>query len=146
MDQKNKVTEKLKEGGYSLVLYKEGEWFTSEKRGIAPIMELLKENKELLRGAYVADKIIGKAAAMLLIEGGITYLHADIISEHAIESLQKSNIGFEYQVLVPYIVNRTGDGMCPMEETVLNVTDTKEAYELLQEKIKKMQAAMRVQD
>lgn len=142
MDQKNRVTEKLKEGGYSFVLYKDGEWSTSEKRGTAPIMELLSENKELLSGAYVADKVIGKAAAMLLIEGGISYLHAEVISEHATECLQKYNIEFEYQNLVPYIVNRTGDGMCPMEETVLNVTDTKIAYNLLQEKIKKMQAAM----
>lgn len=142
MDQKNRVTEKLKEGGYSFVLYKDGEWSTSEKRGIAPIMELLSENKELLSGAYVADKVIGKAAAMLLIEGGISYLHAEVISEHATECLQKYNIEFEYQNLVPYIINRTGDGMCPMEETVLNVTDTKIAYNLLQEKIKKMQAAM----
>lgn len=142
MDQKNRVTEKLKEGGYSFVLYKDGEWSTSEKRGIAPIMEILSENKELLSGAYVADKVIGKAAAMLLIEGGISYLHAEVISEHATECLQKYNIEFEYQNLVPYIVNRTGDGMCPMEETVLNVTDTKIAYNLLQEKIKKMQAAM----
>lgn len=142
MDLKNKVTEKLKEGGYSFVLYKDGEWSTSEKRGIAPIMELLSENKELLRGAYVSDKVIGKAAAMLLIEGGISYLHTEVISEHATECLQKSNIEFEYENLVPYIVNRTGDGMCPMEETVLNVTDTKIAYDLLQEKIKKMRAAM----
>lgn len=146
MDQKNKVTEKLKEGGYSFVLYKEGEWSTSEKKGIAPIMELLKENKELLSGAYVADKVIGKAAAMLLIEGGISYLHAEVISKHATECLQKSNIEVEYQTLVPYIVNRTGDGMCPMEETVLNITDTKVAYDLLQEKINKMQAAMQQQN
>jgi len=146
MDQKDKITEKLKEGGYSFVLYKEGEWSTSEKRGIAPIMELLKENRELLRGAYVADKVIGKAAALLLIEGGISYLHAEVISEHATECLQKANIEYEYQELVPYIVNRSGDGMCPMEETVLDVTDTKIAYELLQEKIKKMQAAMQAQN
>ncbi len=143
MDQKNKVTEKLKEGGYSFVLYKDGEWSTSEKRGIAPIMELLRENKELLKGAYVADKVIGKAAALLLIEGGISYLHTQVISEHAIEVLRMSNIEFEYQSLVPYIVNRAGDGMCPMEETVLEVTDSTKAYKLLQEKIKKMQAAMR---
>ena len=143
MNQKNKVTERLKEGGYSFVLYKDGEWSTSEKRGIAPIMELLRENKELLKGAYVADKVIGKAAALLLIEGGISYLHTQVISEHAIEVLRMSNIEFEYQSLVPYIVNRAGDGMCPMEETVLEVTDSTKAYELLQEKIKKMQAAMR---
>ena len=143
MNQKNKVTERLKEGGYSFVLYKDGEWSTSEKRGIAPIMELLRENKELLKGAYVADKVIGKAAALLLIEGGISYLHTQVISEHAIEVLRMSNIEFEYQSLVPYIVNRAGDGMCPMEETVLEVTDSTKAYKLLQEKIKKMQAAMR---
>lgn len=143
MNQKNKVTERLKEGGYSFVLYKDGEWSTSEKRGIAPIMELLRENKELLKGAYVADKVIGKAAALLLMEGGISYLHTEVISEHAIEVLRMSNIEFEYQTLVPYIVNRAGDGMCPMEETVLEVTDSTKVYELLQEKIKKMQAVMK---
>lgn len=35
---------------------------------------------ELLDGAFVADKVVGKGAAALMILGGVTGLHADVIS------------------------------------------------------------------
>lgn len=140
MEIKTKVTEKLKEGGYTFVLYHNGEWVTSEKKGIAPIIELLTEKKELLQGAYVADKVIGRAAALLLTLGGISYLHAEVMSEHAMEIIDESSMECEYHTLVPYIINRAGDGMCPMEDAVLEVTDPLSAYALLMEKIKQLQA------
>ena len=111
---------------------------TSQKKGIAPMMEILAECPEFLQGAAVADQVIGKAAAFLLRKGGAKYLYAKIISEHALETLKDSGIAVSYGTKVPYIINRKKDGMCPMEQTVLSVTDVEEAYGKLREKLREL--------
>lgn len=135
----DKAKRKLLNSNHTFVCINEDTVFTSEKQGVAPIMELLHKDEHLLKGAYIADRVIGKAAALLLIKGEIKELYADIISEHAMLVLKKSNIIVSYGKLVPYIENRKKDGMCPMEETVLNIESPEEAYVKLHEKIQSMQ-------
>ena len=65
-----------------------GEEKISQKKGIAPMMEILAECPDFLQGAAVADQVIGKAASFLLRKGGAKYLYAKVISEHALETLQ----------------------------------------------------------
>lgn len=102
--------------------------FTS---GIRPLLDWIEESPELLKEASVADKVVGKAAAMLFRYSGIRKLHALLISEHALAALKDSEIEVTYDKCVPYIINRTKDGMCPMEQRVLNCDDPSAAYEIL---------------
>lgn len=133
-----KAKEILVEGEYTFAAIKNDNVYTSKLHGIAPIMIKLEEDKEYLSGAVAADKVIGKAAAMLLIYGGIKALYARTISEHALAILQDSGILVETDKVVPYIINRKGDGMCPMEEAVLHETDCQKAYEILKNKLEEM--------
>ena len=77
----------LHEGGYSLVLQKDGKIHTFSERGVADLYRLRSENPELLQGAFLADKVVGKGAAALMILGGVAELHADVISEPALSLL-----------------------------------------------------------
>lgn len=108
---------------------------TSDKKGIAPIMDILKENPMILKGAQVADKVIGKAAALLLIKGGISALYTAVISKHALDVLKDTDIYVSYDKCVDYIINRKGDGMCPMENAVLDIDNPDEAYNVLKAKL-----------
>lgn len=105
-----------------------GELRTSMQKGIAPIMEVLTTEPEFLEDASVADVVIGKAAAFLLVKGKIAHLYAEVISRHGAEVLEKNHVPFEYQTMVPYIINRAKDGMCPFEACVLEETDVEGAY------------------
>ena len=49
----------LHEGGYSLVLQKDGKIHTFSERGVADLYRLRSENPELLQGAFLADKVVG---------------------------------------------------------------------------------------
>lgn len=121
----------------TFVCYGNEKKVTSEKKGIAPIMELLNEEPEILKGAKVVDRIIGRAAALLLVKGQIKSLYTEIISDHALAVLKKhKNITVSYTKKVPYIINRTKDGMCPMENATLDIEDPEEAYKVLVEKLK----------
>ncbi|HPU63190.1 MAG TPA: DUF1893 domain-containing protein [Mobilitalea sp.] len=117
------------------VAIKENKIYKSNLKGIMPIISKLKEDPQFFNGADVADEVIGRAAAMLLIYGKVRSIYTPLISEHAIKVLDEYQIHYEYEKKVPFILNRNKDGMCPMEQTVLNVDDPKLAYELLLKKI-----------
>lgn len=108
----------------------------AEEHGIAPVMQLLSKNPELLRDAWIEDRVVGKAAALLFVFGQIKSLHAELISEYAIEVLSGTKIALSYDRMVPYIMNRNKTGACPMEETVRFVNNPEIAYEMLQNKLR----------
>ena len=79
------------------------------------IYDLLTQEPEFLKGASIADKVVGKGAAALMILGGIKELYTDIISTKALELLQKSDIKVSFTEKVPFIRNRNHTGGCPVE-------------------------------
>lgn len=119
----------------------------SEKKGIAPIMEKLEIRANYFREAYVGDRVIGKAAAMLLVASGVRAIYADVMSEHAKKfidevmydrTLGRNNariVEYEAKKKVPFIENRLHTGMCPMESAVLELEDYNMAYEILKKKL-----------
>lgn len=113
----------------------DGTLITSEKKGIAPMMALLEEDKDILKGAYVADRVIGRAAALLMEKAGVAAAFGELVSRHALKAFGKSGIPFTYGKEADYIINRTKTGMCPMEQTVLDIEDAEEAYEALRKKL-----------
>ena len=109
--------------------------YTSQERGVKPLLHLLTEKKGFLKGASVADKVIGKAAALLMVIGEIKEVHTLIISEPAIKVFEKYNIPCFYDKKVDRIVNRTGDGLCPMESLCLDVEEPQEAFMAITNKL-----------
>ena len=85
------------------------------ERGVKDLYRLLKEEPEFLKDAFIADKVVGKAAAALMVLGGVKNIFAAVISTPALEFLEKAGITIEYTQKVPHIVNRTQTGWCPLE-------------------------------
>lgn len=122
----------------TIAVVSNGEVFTSQERDVKPLLHLLTDKKGLLKGASVADKVIGKAAALLMVLGEIKEVHTFIISEPAIKVFEKYNIPCFYDKKVERIVNRTGDGLCPMETLCLDVDEPQEAFQKITDFIKTM--------
>lgn len=85
------------------------------QRGVKDLLALVTESPETLKGALIADKAVGKAAAACMVVGGVKRVYADVMSEPALSLLQQHGVEAEYGTLVDHIINRTGDGWCPME-------------------------------
>ena len=85
-------------------------------RGVKDLLMLAVEHQEVLKGALIADKAVGKAAAACMVVGGIKRVHADVMSEPALALLQDHGIITEYGQLVDHIINRDGTDWCPMEK------------------------------
>lgn len=125
----------LLENDYSIVLVKENEIVnTSRKNGLLPILDLYNNDKSILENAIVADKVIGKAAALILKEANIKELYAELISENAIELIDKTNIKYKYNRKVREIRNRDNTAICPMEELALESNNADEFIEKIKEK------------
>lgn len=107
-----------------------GQLLSSDAHGIAPPLHWLREDSEQLRGAVVSDKMIGKAAALLFAYGGVRGIWAARMSKSARDFLQTTGIVFEYETLVPAVLNRGGTGLCPMEQRALGTEDPAEAFAL----------------
>lgn len=107
-------------------------------RGIAPVMTLYESGS--LGGAYVVDKIVGKAAAMVMTLGGVSGCYAVTLSRAALEWFNASGVPVRYNKLVDRIINREGNGICPMEETVADTDDAEEALTALKAKLSEMRS------
>ena len=97
--------------------------FSSEGRGIKPVYTALNELKGELQGSSAADKVVGRAAAMIYEYAGIKELSTTLISEGAINVLKNTPIIYEYEKSVPYIKNRDRSGMCPVETPSLKINN-----------------------
>lgn len=120
----------LHSDSYTCILCDRDRILTSRSNGIAPLLTRI-EDKEDLRGMVCADKIIGKAAAMLLLYGGVCAVHGDVLSVRAKALLEREGVAVSYGVLTDGIINRKGDGPCPMEQAVADLTDPAEAPRVL---------------
>ncbi len=133
----------LLDNAYTLVLYDGKEQITSQERGVKPLLQLYEKRKDLSEFS-AADKVIGKAAAFMYVLLGIKEIYTDVVSRPATEVFKKYGIDITYNTLCDYIINRTKTDMCPMEKTVLDMTNPQEAYKAILEKLKELQQEKRL--
>ena len=86
------LIERLATEQCSCVIYNGGETRLFWERGVQDLYRLLKTEPDFLQGAFIADKVIGKAAAALMALGGVDEVFARVISSPARELLERSGI------------------------------------------------------
>lgn len=109
---------------------------TGEGTGVRPLLAALETEKELLRGAVIVDKIVGKAAAMLAFSGAAAGVYGLTMSAAARDYLASRGVPAAWETLTERIINRAGTGLCPMETAVLDIEDPAAGVAALKEKIK----------
>lgn len=123
----------LKNSNYTCVFCNGADVITSGERGIKPLLDLLSDNISL-DGYYAADRVVGKAAALLYVCLRVKEVYAEIISEQACSVFDKYNIKTSYLSRVPFIINRAKNGKCIMESAVWDIDDPKTALTVLKDK------------
>ena len=127
-------------GEYTCVLVKGDTVYTSDLKGVAPLVKWLREGTEI-RGFSAADKIIGKAAAMLFVSGGVREVYAPVMSRSAVDLFAKYGICASCDTVTPEIQNRAGTGRCPMEEAVAEVENPADALPVLERTLCRLREA-----
>ena len=127
MDNLEIAKNELRNKNLSLVIVKSKKIiFSTSEYGVKGLMKAI--GGQDLHGASVADTVVGKAAAMLCLYANITDVYAVVMSERGLNIL-KNRMKFEYEKLVPNILNKKKDDICPFEKLVADCDDEKECYE-----------------
>lgn len=130
------------EDGYTCVITREGQTlYASRENGIRPLLAIIRQGVDV-SGGDASDRIVGKAAALLYARMGVARVRAMVMSRSGQAVLESRGIPAQYLTLTDAIVNRRGDGPCPMEQTVANLDDPDQAYLALEAKVREL-AGMR---
>lgn len=99
----------------SCVVGNYGQIYTFHGRGVSDLYDMVKNKPGFLDGAFIADKVVGKAAAALMIIGKVENIYADVISLSALVLLREAGIEADFGRIVPIIENRSHSDWCPLE-------------------------------
>ncbi len=134
-----KLIELLHKKECSLVLEdKQGNIRLFYKSGVRDLEGLLDNEPETLNGAIIADKVIGKAAAGMIVCGGVKEVYAEVLSRKALPLLEDNGIRYSYGELVDQIIIPKGDARCPLEEIVSTAHTAEETVERLRQHFAEM--------
>ncbi len=119
------------------VVIKHGEIINIEHdRGIKPILKMYEQG--LLHDAIVIDKIIGRAAALIMVLGGVSQCYGHTVSAGALAVFEKHGIPCEYDECPEHIINRSGNGICPMEEAVEGIDNPPDALIAIKQRLSEL--------
>ncbi len=103
------------------------ELFHSDGKWLHPLLDLerfLEAHDYDPAALTLRDKIIGRAAALLIVRLGIRHVHAGMLSELGAEVLRHFGVAFDYENLVPRIA-------CETEVLLKNELDPEKAHALI---------------
>jgi len=81
----------------SLVILHEGKIHSFRGHGVRHLYNLMNEKPELFLEAKLAVKAVGRSAAKMMVDGGITEVWAEYISQQAYDVLHDAGIVVKYE-------------------------------------------------
>ncbi len=93
-----------------------------------------------LHGASVADRVSGKALALLCVYAGIREVYAEILSRTAKPIFEENTVVIEWKEIVDNILNDNKTDVCTFEKAATGISDPNasfSAFKSLLEKMKK---------
>ena len=123
----------LLQGDHTCVLCRGEEVLTTCARGVRPLLQWL--DGGVGEGFCAADRVVGWGAAFLYRLLGVRAVYARVVSEPAVQVLEAGGIRVYPGQVVPGIINRAGNGPCPFEAAVMDITQPQEALRAIREKM-----------
>lgn len=112
----------------TLCAVKDGEVvFETGGHGISGMLEAVEKACNMLSGASVADKVVGKAIALLCVYAKVKAVYALTLSRKGKSVLEENAVHTEWGNLVGDVLSVDKTGTCPFEKLVAEVADPIEA-------------------
>jgi len=113
----------------TLTIVKEGSvLFETGSHRISGFLGAIDQLGDKLEGASVADRVVGKAIALLCVYAGICRVYAEVLSRKAKAVFEENGIPCQWKELADTILNFDRSGVCPFEKAATDISDPKEAY------------------
>jgi hypothetical protein len=123
---------RLSEKSLTLSIVKNGEIiFETVSNGISGFLEAIEKFGDGLEGASVADRVTGKAIALLCVYAKVKAVYAIILSKGAKSVFEKHAVYHEWENLVENILDINKAGICPFEKLATEISNPKDGYRKL---------------
>jgi Domain of unknown function (DUF1893) len=103
--------------------------FKTKSHRISGFLTAIQELGRKLEDASVADKVVGRAVALLCAYARIKAIYAETLSMKAVDVLEKAGVTYEWKGLVDTILDTNKNDVCPFEKTAAQISSPKDAYE-----------------
>src|SRR5262245_23244224 len=108
--QKNSLLDRLRAEKLTLLVERGGKRvFASDRRGIRTLYEAVSENLALFEGSDVADKVVGLAAAYILVYARVGKISAALMSQEARRFLKEAGVAHEADSFVKALEEQPHD-------------------------------------
>ena len=105
--------------------------FESTSNGIGGLLDAVDALGDRMHSSSIADKVAGKAVALLCAYADVEAAYASVLSKKARQVFAESKIHVEYEVLTESILDAHRTRQCPFESAVEHMSDPTRAYMLL---------------
>jgi len=113
----------------TLVIVKNGELlFETDSHRISGFLGAIEQLDARLEGASVADRVAGKAVALLCVYAKIRDVYAEVLSRKAKAVFGENGIRHEWMTLVDNVLDLNKSGVCPFEKAAADISDPEAAY------------------
>jgi hypothetical protein len=120
----------LYEEKLTLVIVKNGEvLFETKSHRISGFLDAIEKFGGKLEGASLADRVAGKAIALLCAYAKIREVYAVVLSRKAQAIFKANKIAYQWRDRVDNVLDANKTGMCPFEKAAANITDPEKAYQ-----------------
>ena len=124
----------------TLAIVKNGEvLFETRSHRISGFLGAIEQFGDKLEDASLADRVAGKAIALLCVYAKIKEVYAEILSRKAKAVFEENGIRCEWKTLVDNVLDLNKSGVCPFEKAAADISDPEAAYrafKTLQESLK----------
>jgi hypothetical protein len=125
----------------TLIIVKNGAvLFETGSHRISGFLGAIEQFGVRLEGASVADRVVGKAIALLCVYTGIREVYAEVLSRKAQAVLEENGIPCQWKELVDTILDLNRNGVCPFEKAAAGISDPEAAYAAFKELLKSFKA------
>jgi len=119
----------LYEENLTLAIVKDGFLLYSTKsHRISGFLDAIENCGANIKGASVADRVVGKAVALLCVYAKVREVYAVILSRKAMAVLKKNGIEHRFGELVENVLGADKTGVCPFEKAAAEISDPEKAY------------------
>ena len=126
----------------TLVIVKKGvTLYETRFHRISGFLDAIDQHGKALQNASVADKVVGKAVALLCALAGVTEVYAETLSTAGRMILEQKEISHEWKTLVDTILDDKKLDLCPFEKEAAKMDDPRIAYERFKVLQKRMRAS-----
>ena len=81
-----------------------------------------------LEDSSVADRVVGKAVALLFVYSKIRHAYAEFLSKEAKIILEKNGVFCGWKTVIEKVLDSSRKDICPFEKAALDILDPEEAF------------------